>query len=138
MTTQLSIEEIQEALIAKLKANVNISARVGTDIREMQYQGDGFVYPNLRVRVDSLQPLQSYQCSHYRFDCRMQVFSESDNSLESNQIAGIIFKELSNKQFTASNIALSLRLLNLLSAIRVNVRTWRAEILWSGIASKIA
>jgi hypothetical protein len=65
------------------------------------------------------------------------AFSESDNSLQSNKIAGIINNELNGKQFIASNIAFSLRMTNLVPAIRIDAKTWRAECLMSGIASKL-
>ena len=65
------------------------------------------------------------------------VFSESDNSLQADRIAGIINNELNGKQFITDNIAFSLRMTNLIPALHITEKTWRAECLMSGAASKL-
>ena len=63
------------------------------------------------------------------------MFTEDSSSLEADQIAGIISTELHTRQFSSNNFAFSLRLTNLVPAIRIDERTWRSEVLMSGIVS---
>lgn len=134
----LSNDEIQAAIIAKLKGNANIVAELASsaEIKEDQYQGTGFVYPGIRVKLNSNEPLtQDENCHHTRIGLDILVFTEDDSSLESDRIAGIIHDELHSKQFTINGIAISLRTTNLVPAIRSDIRTWRSQVMMSGIAS---
>lgn len=138
-------DEVQAALITKLLANTTIATElvdaygevVDEEIRENQWQGTTFSYPNIRVRMISLQPLADKECDHVKFSVSFMVFSESDNSLQANKISGIINNELHGKQFISNSIAFSMRLTNLIPAMRIDARTWRAECLMSGIASNL-
>lgn len=130
-------DEIQTALIAKLKGNATIVALLSSseDIKEDQWQGADFIYPAVRLQLNSNQPLAGGDCRHLRIGLSILVFSESDNSLEADKIAGIINNELHEKQFSSNGIAISLRTTNLIPAVKSDVRTWRSQILMTGIAS---
>ena len=138
-------DELQAALIARLKANTTITPLLASgtyadetwerDIREDQWQGTAFAYPNIRVKLLPLTPLGDRECPHIRFSVSFLVFSESGSSLEADQIAGIINNELHGKTFTSNSIVISLRLGSLIPAVRSGERTWRSETLMNGIAS---
>lgn len=136
-------DQIQAGLISKLKANVTILAElvdangvdVSEEIREDQYKGTDFSYPNIRVRLISATPLADKDCKHIRFSISFQVFSEKDSSEQADKIAGIINNEFHGKQFTANSIAYSTRLVSLVPAVSDGMRTWRSEVVMSGIAS---
>ena len=136
-------DEIQSGLITKLKASSTIVAQlvdlngsaVADEIREDQWQGDYFDYPNIRVRLISTTPLGDADCKHVKFNVSFQVFSESQSSLQADRIAGIINNEFHGKQFISEGIAYSLRLNTLTPAVRSDMRTWRSEVVMSGIAS---
>ena len=136
-------DQIQAGLIAKLKADATILAElkdingesVADEIREDQYQGDAYFYPQIRVRLISSSPLSDVDCEHTRFSVSFQVFSEQSSSLQADRIAGIINAQLHGKQFIANSIAFSLRLNSLVAAVRQDMRTWRSEVVMTGIAS---
>jgi len=131
-------DQIQAALIAKLKANTTIVAELASsaDIKEDQYQGTEFNYPGVRVQLNSNESLtQDANCPHTRIGLSLLIFTEDDSSLEADRIAGIIHNELHAQQFTINGIAISLHTTNLIPAIRSDIRTWRSQILMSGIAS---
>ena len=131
-------DQIQAALIAKLKANTTIVAELASsaDIKEDQYQGTEFNYPGVRVQLNSNESLtQDANCPHTRIGLSLLIFTEDDSSLEADRIAGIIHNELHAQQYTINGIAISLHTTNLIPAIRSDVRTWRSQILMSGIAS---
>ena len=138
-------DQIQSALISKLKANTTITPLLASgtyadetwerDIREDQWQGTAFGYPNVRVRLLPSSPIGDKDCSIVKFSVSFLVFSESGSSLEADQIAGIINNELHGKTFTSNSIVISLRLESLIPAIRSDINTWRSEVLMNGIAS---
>lgn len=130
-------DEIQAALIAKLKGNVTIVALLSSsgDIKEDQWQGTNFIYPAVRLQLNSNEPLGGFDCRHLRIGLSILVFSETDNSLQADQIAGIINNELHEKPFSSNGIAISLRMTNLVPAVRSERLIWRSQILMTGIAS---
>ena len=131
-------DQIQAAIISKLKGNTTIVAELASsaEIKEDQYQGTEFSYPGVRVQLTSNEPLtQDANCPHTRIGLSLLVFTEDDSSLEADRIAGIIHNELHSTQFTINGIAISLHTTNLVPAIRSDIRTWRSQILMSGIAS---
>jgi len=129
-------DQIQAALIAYLKAESTIIAEVSaTEVREDQWQGRDFTYPNIRVRLISNTPIWEGECNAHRIYFSIQVFTEDDSSLNADKIAGIINFALHSRSFSASGIAFSLRTTNLVPAIRSGIREWRSEVLITGVAS---
>lgn len=130
---------IQAVLIAYLKSKSDIATEVThssvVDIREDQYQGTEFNYPNIRVRLISNTPLNDSDCNLNRIYFGIQVFTNDASSLNSDRIAGIINQNLHDRSFNASNITFSLRTTNLVPAQRSNIQEWRSEVLMTGIAS---
>jgi len=152
MTTPRN-DEIQTAIVTKLKATAAIVAELvnagssATEIREDNWQGTEFEYPNIRVRMISNIPRgDTAECSGTQFSLSIMIFSESYSSLEADRIAGIISTSLHIKSFTANSLAVVLRTTNLIPATRVvtgagvsrsiDIRTWRAECLMQGEAVK--
>lgn len=130
-------DQIQSALIAYAKGKSNITDEItdgAEEIREDQWQGTTFTYPNVRLRLISNVPISHKGCRH-DISIAWMVFSESSSSLEADRIAGIISNELHTRQFTSNNFAFSLRTTNLVPAMRVDDRTWRSEVLMNGIVS---
>ena len=126
-------DQIQAALVAYAKGKSNITDQVNSDeIREDQWQGTGFTYPNIRIRMIDNSPVAGKGCSQ-EINLSWMVFTEDSSSLEADQIAGIISTELHTRQFNSNNFAFSLRTTNLVPAIRIDERTWRSEVLMSGI-----
>ena len=128
-------DEIQAALIAWSKANITITAEVvAVEIREDQWQGDEFTYPNIRLRLISNNPLTE-QCNYSTVSLSWLVFNEDNSSLEADRIAGIISNELHEKSFQSNNIAFMFSVTNLVPAIRSDRNTWRSEVIINGVAS---
>lgn len=129
-------DQIQAALVAYLKANTTVTAEVpAVEIREDQWQGRDFTYPNIRVRLISNTPLYAGDCNLHRVSLGILVFTEDASSLNSDRIAGIIHSVLHDHHFNTSNITFSLRTTNLVPALRSNIQEWRSEILMNGIVS---
>jgi hypothetical protein len=134
--TYPSNDAIQASIIAKLKASTTVTAEVGSsEIREDQWQGTEFVYPNVRVRMINNVPTMGSNCLRANIDLSILVFTEDDSSRNADRIAGIINTVLHESSFTSSGLQLNLHTTNLVPAIRSDTRTWRSEVRMSGTAA---
>lgn len=115
----LSNNDAQEAVVDYLKANATILAlhdNFPDEIREEFWQGEKFLYPNIRVACE-ITPA-SEGCGPDECFARIIANSEEKSSQQSQNIAGTIANELHKKTFTQNGIRFS--------AIRVQ-RVFRAE-----------
>ena len=144
--TMLRNDELQATIIAYLKSiSVIYSLLITEDnptglleIREDQWQGDNFRYPNIRVRMISNSPFgDSDQCDASSFSASVMAYSEDASSQEADKIAGIISTSLNAKSFIQGSVSMFLRTTSLIPAVRSDTLTWRSECLMQGIASKI-
>jgi len=144
MTTPRN-DEIQAAIVAYLKTItaitnllVTVDVPVGaTEIREDQWQGTEFDYPNIRVRMINNTPdTDDPSCSITIFSVSIMAFSQEYSSLEADRIAGIISTSVSGKTVSQVGVSVYLRTTNLIPAVRSDVHTWRAECLMQGTAAK--
>lgn len=132
-------DELQAGLVTKIKglqALLTGTSVTATEVREDQWQGTEFGYPNVRIRMISNTPVASDICNRTKFTVSFQCFSEGSSSLESDRIAGIINTALHTTQFVSNGIAFGLTATGIVPAIRSDIRTWRAEALMQGIASQ--
>jgi hypothetical protein len=124
-------DEIQTALVSKLKANANVIALVSaTEIREDQWQGNSFVYPNVRVRMITNIPADKGCLQN--FTVSFMALTEDSFSDVADKIAGIIGNEFHDSSFITSGLEISLTVTDVLPAFRSDVRTWRSECVCKG------
>ncbi|MBC8552426.1 MAG: hypothetical protein H8D23_22590 [Candidatus Brocadiales bacterium] len=130
-------DEIKKGLVSYTKARSDITNEVGSsEIRESQWQGTNFSYPNIRIRVLSNRPFGGRNCNVSQIEVSFLVFSELGSSQEADEIAGIINDVYEDRGFTSEGITFKLWSQNLIPAIRADRRTWRAEVVLSGLASE--
>lgn len=126
---------IRTALIDRLKSNLAITAAVPvSEIREYQWQGTDFTYPNIRLHITRNES-KNASCDVAEIEFSIFVFSELDSSIEAERIAGIINSELHARSFSVGTTRFSLWRTNLVSAIRIDLRTWRSEVIFRGIVT---
>jgi len=123
----ISVEDIQAALISKIKANATIMALLSdsSEVREINWKGQNFTYPNIRVKINSAP---FYRACYQNLDASIFVFSEQASSTEANDIAGTITNEYHNKSFSQSGVAFSHIIAEVIPAISVTMRSWRSEV----------
>ena len=132
-----SNDTVKSALVGYLKtvsAIVNELPSGSSEIREHQWQGTEFTYPNIRVRVISNVPM-NVSCDATMVTGGIQVFSEDASSAQADHIAGIINTTLHKRSFSYGGIKMNLYVTNLVPAIRIDNRTWRSEILFRATVS---
>jgi len=140
-------EDVQSALIAYLKSKSSITNELvdidgvslgAEEIREDQWQGNSFGYPNIRVRMISNIPIgDSDQCDASNIAVSIMAFSEMASSKTAERISGIIGASLHAKSFEQSGLSITLRTTNLIPAVKTDRNTWRAECLMSGVVTKM-
>lgn len=127
-------DTIQAGLVEELKSIAAITSTVTADeIREDQWSGTEFQYPNLRI--DLLNSLPSIEgCNYAEIDFFVRVYSEAASSLECDQIAGVVFQNVP-RSFTKNGVFFSgVRVVSLGGAKRVSLREWQANVHYRGIA----
>lgn len=89
----LQTDQYQAFWIAKLKADTtikalfpDIDAMAGGEIREFAWGGKRFIYPNLRVGIDNVEPEGNPDCSDYLITWRTYIYSEKEKSSEVQQL----------------------------------------------------
>lgn len=130
-------DEIQAGIVAYLKSKSAIYTLLyGNDpeeIKEFMWQGTVANYPGVRVRLIDNRPTDD--CEKSQFSASILAFSELASSQEADHIAGIIAGILRRRGFQSSGVAFTVRVTNVIHAVRQDMRTWRSEVLVTGIAS---
>jgi hypothetical protein len=116
--------DIQASWIAKIKATPSIVARVlAVEVREDQWKGQTFSYPNIRVKLGSLMPTTpNNNCHIFRSEVSIRVYVEQKSSKTADEIAGIIATAFWGKPFT--NGAVKFTAINLTSVMPADVPEW--------------
>jgi hypothetical protein len=128
---------IQAALVSYLKGKATVTVEVtSAEIREDQWQGTDFIYPNARIKMINNVPERGAACSRGKVDLSILVHTQDDSSRNADRIAGIINDVLHDIQFSSSDLNVHLVTTNLVPAIRSDVRTWRSEVRMSGSVSR--
>lgn len=87
--------DIRSAIVAWLKANATILATLDdtNEIREKDWSGEDFTYPNIRVTCSSIPN----QCEYSDATAVVSYFSEEKSSKESITGQGVIAKQIHKK-----------------------------------------
>lgn len=87
-----SLEAVQADWVASLKSKSNVTTLLvnggAEEVRECEYQGDKFQYPNIRVGVDFMPSING--CGPDNADVVIEVFSAEKSSKEAAHIASTI------------------------------------------------
>ena len=126
--TLIRSDQVREALIDVLKANTTIMALLDAEhqdeVRELDWKGTNFSYPNYRVRINSITPFQG---CYQNLDASIYCFSEEKSSQEAEQMAGTVANELFELAFTQDSIRFASIDTDIIPAIAQDTRTWRSE-----------
>jgi hypothetical protein len=129
---------VQASIIAWLKSKPTILATLvdnaglahPEEIREVEWQGDTFAYPNIRVDLGSQKDaIAENNCEIFNIDFSILVFSELYSSKEANSILGVIAGLMNKKSITSGGVHFVRVICTLVPAIRRDERTWRSELI---------
>ena len=129
----ISDEVIQAALIAKLKTFTNVTVLLtdgATDIKELQWQGDDFHYPAVRLDLEdnSIYFDEQEKCTLQEVTFSVYIYSQERSSKQCSQIKGLVMNNLIGKSWSGTGVKfVKIRLNDNSPAIREDERTWRAS-----------
>lgn len=125
--TLLDAGAVRGAIISNIESNATILALLidADEVREFNWKGQEFTYPNIRVRINSITPF--HDC-YQRLDASIMFFSETASSEECETAIGVIANEYHEESFTQNGIRFSEIGVDPIPAISENVRTWRGEV----------
>lgn len=122
--------------VAELKANTVVlsgTSSGATEIREKDWQGEDFSYPNIRVTA-SVRPGQCLD----DVDVIISYFSQQKSSKEAIVGQGIIAKQYHDKPFTRSNVRFApLQVVSIPDAVQSDNGVWKADVILRMKASAI-
>lgn len=96
--------DVQAAIYAYLRAKPQLTSLLANagQIKELQWQGQDFVYPAVRISVDFMPAVNGCQD---RADIYIDVFSELKTSDQASTIAGVIQGIFHRKPFTSAGVS---------------------------------
>lgn len=129
MTT---LVDVKASLITKLKASTSVVALLNDplEIRELEWQGTNFSYPNIRVRVtEFVRQIPNADCQLYNVIASIYVFGEDASSLLTDKIASEVFTLLDTKSFSVGTTKLTgIKAKQFGAAWVEESGTWRSEV----------
>lgn len=134
MTTLFSDEFIQADLITKLKSITTVTPLLPegqSGIKELQWQGDTFQYPAVRLDLEANEYEFDEQemCGLYKIEFSIFVFSQERSSKQASQIKGLLETALTGWGWHGTYAKYSrLRLLDNIPAVRESEVIWRSQI----------
>jgi hypothetical protein len=129
---------VQASIISWLKSKIAITSLLvdnagvahPEEIREVEWQGDVFAYPNIRVDLGSqVDAIAENNCEIFNIDFSILVFSEMYSSKEANVILGVIANIMNKLSITSGGVHFVRVICTLVPAIRRDERTWRSELI---------
>jgi hypothetical protein len=127
---------IQADLVAWLKTQASLTSLLAnaTEVREDQYQGTVFLYPNVRLAMGIQVPItESGQCDLARLTFSIRAYAEGGSSKVADTIAGAAHRLLHRKQFKGTGWSSWFYGAGLDSATRTSEKLWRAEASFMGV-----
>ena len=129
----ISVNQIQADFVAWLKSKTSVTSLLtagAVEIRETQWEGTEFTYPNIRVAVD----LSPNQCAPH--DVQIQVIgaSEQKSSKQVNAIISAVVDLVQEKSFKyQSTQFIGLKIRNIPKADRDENNIWATDIQIEGL-----
>ena len=130
----ISDELIQADLITQLKSITTVTSILpegANGIKELQWQGDTFQYPGVRLDIEDAgyEFDEQEMCHLYFVEFSVYVFSEERSSKQCSQIKGLLENHLTGRGWTGLYAKYNrLRLMDNVPAVREDERTWRSSI----------
>lgn len=120
--------DVQEAIITYSKSKSELVSLLPTgtvEIRESEWQGEAFQYPNVRIGVDFFPGMKGCQpIAEIYFD----VFSEKPSSLEASTIAGVIQNIYHRKPFSVGNVKFFSVIVEEVSRPQRSIFAWQSRV----------
>lgn len=126
-------EVIQAAIIAKIKSLAPFGNVQSGEVKELEWKGDAFSYPNIRVDLETNEYAfdEQERCMLQYVEFSVYIFSEQRSSKECSQIKTLVSNALIGLGFSNSTYGVRfsrLRLVDNVPAVPESERVWRSQI----------
>ena len=127
-------ELAQSDILAKLKTITSVTSLLGdgtSGIKEIQWQGDSFTYPNVRLDLETNEYVfdEQERCQLQYVEFSVYIFSQERSSKQCSQIKSLLANALIGAGFTGTNARyIRIRLVDNIPAVREDRLTWRSHI----------
>jgi len=138
--TTLTIEQLSDAVIAFLKADVAIVAVVGDEIREANWMGSDFTYPALRVDTSRMSAqILNGNCEGEWFliTFSVYIFSEGRSSKAGQNLAGLVGRRFQNNRLITADFRSQPLNIDYNSPVTDGKTHWRGEVIVTGRLKEI-
>lgn len=128
--------DIRTAMVVWLKANAAILATLTdtNEIREVNWSGEDFSYPNIRVTCSSTPN----QCDYSDVQLTISYYSEQKSSKESLTGQGVIAKQMHKKSVDQGTVRFTnMRVTSLPDAQQIENNIWKADVIIATRASEV-
>jgi len=125
---------VQASIVAETQLVPTLTGTVLPDgaigVSEVNWRGDVFQYPNVRVGLESQQDATpDSNCTPVFVEWSTYVFSEKHSSFEANEVAGLIVVYFKGRNFTSNGLRFArVEILENIPALQEDSNTWRAQI----------
>lgn len=127
-------EMVQASWIAYLKSKTTLTSLLANagQIKELQFQGDEFVYPAVRINVDYMPSING--CGPDDIEVQIDIFSEQKSSKEAAHIAAVIQGILQKKPFTSLGVNFPMVWVKRVDKPFRDIYAWKSVVYIKGLA----
>ena len=122
----------KQCFIEKLKTITTVTNLIGNtvEIREYEWHGTRFTYPNVRVQIESFKRhLPGIECRLFDVIAHIVVFAEDATSLVADNIAAAIWEALDTKTIGNSQIKLiGIKAVHMGAIRQIEGGVWQSEV----------
>lgn len=91
-----SLWSVRQDFMSWIKSKTALTSLVGSEIRELEWQGTKFSYPNVRIRLNTFTPTTS-DCNRYKVEGVIYVFDDEPSSEQTDRIGSAILTIIHGK-----------------------------------------
>lgn len=127
----ISLSAVQAAFIATLKADAVVLALLSDtkEIRENQWQGKDFIYPAIRVDMQTAVPIAGTNCEAEMVELDIQFYTEDTFSKNCDDGCAVIATKYHAKSFSSGGVKFGGMIVTVVTAARrTDQQTWMGKV----------
>ena len=120
--------DVQAAMLAYLKSKPIVTSLLANNsqVKELQWQGDEFLYPAIRISVDFYPSLPP--CNPEKAEVYIDVFSEQKSSNEASLIAAALKDLLHEHPFTYNGVKFPVVVVEKVNRPERSIYAWQSTV----------
>ena len=128
----VNLVTVKQCFIEKLKATTTVTTLIGNtvEIRDYEWHGTRFTYPNVRVQIESFKrSTPGIECRLFNVIAHIVVFADDATSLVADNIAAAIWEALDTKTVGNTQVRLiGIKAVHMGAIRQVEGGVWQSEV----------